>query len=182
MQLYQIKATPESAGYGLMARDDEGYCYVYSANTGLWHRNGAREIDFEFDHTATYEPITGDDAAELVQGVKAADRRSMGRYVTQLKDQAPRWKKTSAEVGVMSHSGDRPISESLVELALARRKGSWTSAALYPIDKKRSAQKFVSDMLRKDRKAFHGHQFDARVSPSGQVARVELRPKRAADA
>jgi len=26
MQLYKIKASPESTGYGLMARDAEGYC------------------------------------------------------------------------------------------------------------------------------------------------------------
>lgn len=177
MKLYKVKASSENVGYGLMARDDEGYCYVYSANTGLWHRDGATEIDFEFDHEAVYEPITGIEAADLLPGVKPADRRSMGRYVAQLEEQAPRWKKTSAEVGVINRPGVRPINEALVDLAIARRKGSWTFAALYPIEQKRTAQKLVSDVLRKDRKVFHGRRFDARVTPTGAVARVELRPK-----
>ncbi|MEW1987632.1 hypothetical protein AB0365_01010 [Brevibacterium casei] len=105
MQLYKIKASPESTGYGLMARDAEGYCYVYSANTGLWHRNGGREIDFDFDHEAVYQPVTGTEAAELLSGVRPADPQSMGWYVTELEEQAAQWKKTSAEVGVTDGSG-----------------------------------------------------------------------------
>lgn len=105
MQLYMIKASSESTGHGLMARDAEGYCYVYSANTGLWHRNGGREIDFDFDHEAVYQPVTGSQAAELLSGVKPADRRSMDWYVTELEEQSAQWKKTSGEVGVTGGNG-----------------------------------------------------------------------------
>lgn len=100
MILYKIKAEPQSSGYGLMARDSEGYCFVYSANTGIWHRSGSREIDFDFDHEAVYEPITAQEAATLISGVKPADS-SMDFYVAKLRAQEAQWTRTSDELGIV---------------------------------------------------------------------------------
>lgn len=102
MKLYKIKQSPESAVYGLMAVDTEGYCYVYSANTELWHRSGEQEVDYEFDRESIYEPIAKDKAEALRSGVRPADRRRMGDYVRELEEQPAKWVRTSAEVGLTS--------------------------------------------------------------------------------
>ena len=54
LKLYKMKSHPESNGYGLMARDADGFCFVYSANTGFWHRNKARELDLVPGTEAVY--------------------------------------------------------------------------------------------------------------------------------
>lgn len=181
MKLYKIKSSPESSGYGLMARDDEGYCYVYSANTGLWHRNKAREVDLEFEQKAVYEPIDGADAAKLLSGVKPADRRSMGRYVDSLEAQPTQWKKTSAEVGSLVPEGGRPFDAAVVQLALDRRRGMWTYAANYPLRLKKIAQKLASDIRRNPRKTFEGRHFEVEATTTKEFVRVRLRPEREAD-
>lgn len=100
MELYRIRSSPDSLGYGLMALDAEGYCYVYSANTCLWHRSKARELDLTFERKAAYARIDAASAAQLIGGVKPADEQTMGRYIEGLEQQPAVWKKSSAEVGV----------------------------------------------------------------------------------
>lgn len=178
MKIYTIKAEPTSPEYGLMAQDEDGYCYLYLANTGLWHRDGDLELDFEYDHESVYEQINAQEAAQLITGVRAIDRRSLGDFVQELENQAPRWKKTSAEVGLVDVPGVRPIGGALVDLAIARRKGTWTTAANYPIERKRTAQKLVSELQRKDRKIFRGQPFEAKVKTKAEVVSVLVRPSR----
>lgn len=98
MEIYQIKSSPENTSYGLMARDAGGYCYVYSANTGHWHRNKARELDLAIERKAVYEPIAVEDAKRLMPGVKPADRQIMGQYVKRLEQPDDQWTKTFGEV------------------------------------------------------------------------------------
>lgn len=109
MKLYKIKSHPESDGYGLMACDAEGYCYVYSANTGLWHRNKARELDMAFGSEAIYESISGAVAAELITGVKPADPLPMSRYIEELEQQPAQWTKSSEDVGAVASEEDQPL-------------------------------------------------------------------------
>lgn len=182
MKLYKIKSSPESTGYGLMARDDEGYCYVYSANTGLWHRSKARELDLAFEQKAVYEPVDSEEAAKLIGEVKPADRRSMGRYVDSLEAQPTQWKKTSAEVGVLVPEGARPIDAAVVQLALDRKRGMWTYAANYPLRLKKIAQKLASDVRRNQRKVFEGRKFEVETKTSKETVSVRLRPQREVEA
>lgn len=100
MDLYRIKSSLESLRYGLLAIDNEGYCYVYSANTGGWHRSHAREFDLAFKREAVYERIDTGSAERLIGGVKPADPLIMGRYIKELEQQPAAWKKSSADVGV----------------------------------------------------------------------------------
>lgn len=98
MEIYKIKSSPESIRYGLMARDVEGYCYVYSANTSLWHRSKDRELDLVFTREAVYEPISSEAARELLPGVRPAGPGIMEGYVSQLEAQEDRWTRSSIEV------------------------------------------------------------------------------------
>lgn len=180
MKLYKIKSSPESTGYGLMARDDEGYCYVYSANTGLWHRNKARELDLAFEQKAVYEPIDSEEASKLIGGVKPADRRSMGRYVDSLEAQPTQWKKTTAEVGALVPESARPVDAAVVQLALDRRRGMWTYVANYPLRMKKIAQKLASDIRRNPRKTFEGRHFEVDTMTAKGIVSVRLRPEREA--
>lgn len=104
MKLYKMKSSPESKGYGLMARDDEGYCFVYSASTGVWHRNKSRELDLEFGTEAIYSQIDSAEAAQLIPDVKAANSVTMSRYIEELNQQPALWKRTSADVGITTPS------------------------------------------------------------------------------
>lgn len=98
MEIYQVKSSVESTKYGLMARDAEGYCYVYSANTGLWQRDGECEIDFEFVREASYELVAVETAKRMLSEVTPVDRRVMERYVRRLEQQSAEWTLTSSEV------------------------------------------------------------------------------------
>ena len=179
MKFYTIKAEPTSPEYGLMAQDEDGYCYLYLANTGLWHRDGDLELDFEYDHESVYEQINAREAAQLITGVRAIRPTKPRRFRARAGEtKLPRWKKTSAEVGLVDVPGVRPIGGALVDLAIARRKGTWTTAANYPIERKRTAQKLVSELQRKDRKIFRGQPFEAKVKPKAEVVSVLVRPSR----
>lgn len=107
MKLFKMRSGPESTGYGLMALDTDGFCFVYSANTGFWHRSKARELDLIFGTEAVYEQIDGALAGELLAGVKPADPLAMGRYVEELEQQSARWIKSSEDVGAIA-SEDYP--------------------------------------------------------------------------
>lgn len=180
MDLYKIMVSPESTGYGLMARDPEGYCFVYSANTELWHRSGEQEVDFEFDREAVYEPIDAATAEALRPGVRPVDRRSMGAYVRDLEALPPKWTKTSAEVGLVSDTTrSRPLSAPVVKLALSRSKGSWTAAVNYPEERRTTAQKLASDLRRNRRKSFGPAAVEAKiVRKPGKIVSVLVRPER----
>lgn len=107
LKLYKMKSRPESDGYGLMACDPEGFCFVYSANTGSWHRNKARELDLAFGPDSVYEHIDGAVAGELIAGVKLADPIIMGRYIEELEQQPAQWIKSSEDVGAITPTEDQ---------------------------------------------------------------------------
>lgn len=109
MKLYKIKSHPESDGYGLMACDVKGFCFVFSANTGSWHRNKTRELDLAFGPEAVYEHIDGAVAGELIAGIKPADPQSMGRYIEELEQQPAQWIKSSEDVGAVASEDDQPL-------------------------------------------------------------------------
>ncbi|MGO1264932.1 MAG: hypothetical protein ACTMIV_17490 [Brevibacterium aurantiacum] len=109
LKLYKMKSHPESNGYGLMARDADGFCFVYSANTGFWHRNKARELDLVFGPEAVYEHINGAVAGELIAGVPPADPLAMDRYIEELEQQPARWIQSSEDVGAIAHEGDQHL-------------------------------------------------------------------------
>nr|BFF05096.1 hypothetical protein GCM10023233_00650 [Brevibacterium otitidis]BFF08629.1 hypothetical protein GCM10023233_35980 [Brevibacterium otitidis] len=101
MELYVIRSTAGASSYGLMATDGE-YCFVYSPNTGLWHRSHECEMDFVFDRESVYEEVDAVTAERLRQKIQPLDRRTMRWYLNRLEKQAPEWKRTSAEVGLPS--------------------------------------------------------------------------------
>ncbi|SMY01270.1 hypothetical protein [Brevibacterium aurantiacum] len=111
LTLYKMKSRPESDGYGLMARDADGFCFVYSANTGFWHRNKARELDLAFGPEAVYEHIDGAVAGELIAGVKPADPLAMDRYIEELEQQPARWIKSSEDLGMIAPDADQPLHQ-----------------------------------------------------------------------
>lgn len=100
MKFYKIKSSADSDRFGLMAKDEEDYCYVYSANTSMWHRSKSRELDMAFEQEAFYELVDKEQAVSLLLDLSPTSHPDALRYVQRLDDQRGTWKRTSEQVGL----------------------------------------------------------------------------------
>ena len=91
MSLYLVR---NDAGVAVWVahEDDEMRIWTYVQNTGRFHLNRGVYIDFHVEHTATYAPITAEQAKQAIrEGVGTLDALTVGHLVDRFaKDPAAR--------------------------------------------------------------------------------------------
>lgn len=104
-KFFMVTTPGQAPGTVIVVAEDTqaDFLLLWVPNTGLWHRANELSNDYLFgDDGGTYEPVSADEAAELIGQVapfderRAVSRRILARY----RAQPPAEQRTSTEMGL----------------------------------------------------------------------------------
>lgn len=173
---YRHEHRPAAPQVVCAVHDDQLLCYV--ANTKLWHRDPYFESLLVFnDSHWMIEPIDQAKAVTLVEATPRIDGRGHGAQVLrEYRDQPAFEKATSAELGLVTERGERPIAGGDVPELLATLEADQKRiVARYPAERRGAAVNFAHEINTGKKKALSGLSVWARTSDDGREVIVELR-------
>lgn len=178
---YTFTKDSDPNGLPIMAADHEDRVYFYLANTKLWHHSARLEVQLDTndaDWTAT--EVSASEAPALIAGVKKMDGRGYsGKHLEDLKAQPAEDKRTSAELGLLTGSNDRPVAGGDVrELLRALPVGSSREVARYASDRKAVAQNLAYELNNGFKKSLTGIPISASTVKTGGDVVVKIKRQR----
>lgn len=178
---YTFTKDSDSHGSPVVAADHQDRVYFFVANTKLWHHSARLEIQLDTndaDWTATEIPV--EDVPALIAAVKKMDGRGhSGRYLRDLKAQPPEDKRTSAELGLLTATRDRPATgEGVRGLLEGLARGQSREVARYAVARKAVAQNLAYELNNDMKKSLTGIPLRTKAVTVGAhvVVRVEKGP------
>lgn len=167
--------TPGPNGAISCIEDDR--VYVWVPNTHLWHRNRALETMLVINDTDTQIlPVPINQVPDHMARMHPIDGRGYsGRFLRTLKDAPDTDKRTSAELGLLTRPGERPIANPAIVALLSRMPGNQPrQVARYTTERHQTADNFVYEVNHAKKKSLTGLNLTAQtVEDVGQVV-VEL--------
>lgn len=157
IKFFRVHAQEQAPGTVVVVAEDTEADFLlrWVPNTGLWHRAPELENDFLFsDEGGTYEPISADEAAELISQVSPFDeRRAVSqRILARYRAQQPAEQRTNAEMGLsQAQTRMKPMSAPGLAELLRRsaRSNRWRTLARYPAGAGSAPRQLVSDWSRR---------------------------------
>lgn len=178
---YTFTKDSDPNGLPIVAADHEDRVYFYLANTKLWHHSAWLEVQLDTndaDWTAT--EVSASEASALIVGVKKMDGRGYsGEHLRDLKAQPAEDKRTSAELGLLTGSHDRPVAGGDVrELLRALPVGASREVARYTGDRKAVAQNLAYELNSGLKKSLAGIPISASTVRTGGDVVVKIKRQR----
>jgi hypothetical protein len=175
---YTFTKDSEPASRPIVAVDHEDRVYFYLGNTKLWHHSRDLEVQLDTndaDWTATEVPPA--EVPALIAEVKKMDGRGYsGRELRDLRAQPPEDKRTSAELGLRTTEGDRPIASGDVRgLLAALPVGQSREVARYSEGRKSAAHNLAYEINLGTKKALAGVPISAKTVRAGSDVVVKVR-------
>ena len=174
MNLYLV-ANPAGKVTWVAYEDDEARIWSYVQNTGRFHLNNGLYLDFYFEHTNTYRPITRELAQRAMDdGVGEIDARVLGHMVDRFR--ADPASQTAQDVlGATPIPTIRALTTNRVELLILTPAGQWFTWRSYPKAKKQLAFSSATGIRVGKVKALRKFpNLDVRVVEDGDYVSVQL--------
>lgn len=158
---------------GAIACIEDGRVYVWVANTHLWHRHRAFETILVINDTdMEIRPVEIDQVAGYMARTHTIDGRGYsGVFLRKLKALPDSEKRTSAELGLLTRSGERPIANPAIVALLGQMPaGESRQIARYAAERHQTADNFVYEVNHHKKKSLADLGLTARTrEDAGQI-------------